>query len=319
MRSASCWSGAGPGRRAVVGCGYAGGCRPPRRARGRVCSCGRAPGDIRSGIGQRLHREVRGGEVLAGRAGATRYPALQHHGEVGTEQPRHRRRLGLLREPGPGPDRVGTKDTRAWIDAVRALEDDRIIVQTFVPIPGGGESARQKVRVAPTSAGVVRPPKALLAWDVAVSGGEEGTYVGDDQVVGVGSASQFAGLGWGVVDVRWLRIVGLAEEEVGVGGQVVQRRTRRAVAGVHESVTGGLGPRCVGLGAVLDRATGEPEVLDRDLVPVMERPQLQYVGHESSIRLREEAGEALGQAGRGVDRERARARGVRRTPRRSRR
>lgn len=34
---------------------------------------------------------------------------------------------------------LGTKDTRAWIDAVRALEDDRIIVQTFVPIPGGAE------------------------------------------------------------------------------------------------------------------------------------------------------------------------------------
>jgi hypothetical protein len=33
---------------------------------------------------------------------------------------------------------LGTPETRAWIDAVRALEDDRILVQTFTPVPGVG-------------------------------------------------------------------------------------------------------------------------------------------------------------------------------------
>lgn len=33
---------------------------------------------------------------------------------------------------------LGTPDTQAWIEAIRALHDDRILTQTFTPIPGVG-------------------------------------------------------------------------------------------------------------------------------------------------------------------------------------
>jgi hypothetical protein len=138
--------------------------------------------------------------------------------------------------------------------------------------------------------------------------------VGDDQTLGVRAAGKGARLVWGVVYGRRVRVVGLAEEEVGVDGQVVQRGAGGAVAGVGEGVLRDLGSERVGLGAVVYCAADERQVTKLDVVAVRQRAERQYVGLEVA----EEGSEPGLQGGRGVDGKRCLAGGqFRRTPRRS--